>query len=377
MKFIVSSAVLQRQLSAINGVINNNPLIPILENFLFKLEDGVLIVTASDGNVSMTTQLNVESTNKGNVAVPAKILLDTLKSLPEQPVTFNISEESNSIELTSHSGRYKLAGESADDFPKIPTPEKSKSKLIFSSDVLGKALSNTLFAVSTDDLRPAMTGIFLDLKEKSAVFVATDGHRLIKYQREDIQVGNDSLANYIIPKKALGLLKAVLPTELVEVTTEFTSNHAFFSFDNIQLVTRLIDETFPDYENAIPLNNASVLTIDRAEFVNSLKRLIIYANKTTNQVRLKLSPTNLQIFAEDLDFSNEANETLMAEYDGEEMEIGFNAKFLTEMLNTLISKDILFSFSTPSKAGLIRPKETAPDENILMLVMPVMLNSYA
>lgn len=376
MKFSVSSALLQRQLAAISGVIMSNPVVPILENFLFEIEDGKLTASASDLQTSITTEIEVDTQDAGSVAVPAKILLDTLKSLPEQPITFSIDEEHKSIEITSNTGHYKLAGENAEDFPKIPKAD-SKLNLAMSSDILGKAIGNTIFATSNDELRPAMTGIFVEFKEDQTIFVATDGHRLIRYNRDDLIGGGDSMT-MIIPKKSLSLLRSTLPAEPVEVQTEFSDSNAFFSFDDIRMVCRLIDERFPDYENAIPTDNPNVLTMDRVALLNSLKRLVIYANKTTNQIRLKMSAEGtLQIFAEDLDFSNEANEALACDYQGDDLEIGFNAKFVIEMLSNLTAKEIKIEMSTPNKAGILKPTEKTDNGDILMLVMPVMLNTYA
>jgi DNA polymerase-3 subunit beta len=374
MKFIVNSAVLQKQLSVLSGVIINNPVVPILENFLFVIEKGKLTASASDLQITMTTELNVETNDSGSIAVPAKILLDTLKSLPEQPITFTFDESTQSIELTSYKGRYKLTGERAEDFPKIPEPS-GNLKVGTTSEVLANAIGNTLFAVGTDELRPAMTGIYLKLDKEKTTFVATDGNRLIRYERQDVSA--DQTTSMIIPKKAMALLKSSLPAEPCTVDTQFSSSNAFFNFNNIRLSCRLIDENYPDYENAIPLNNEFELTIDRAEMLTSLKRLDIYANKTTHQVRLKLQKSALQIFAEDLDFSNEAQEQLVADYDGNEMEIGFNAKFLIEILSNLDVSEVVFSFSTPNRAAIIVPKDKTQDEDLLMLIMPVMLNTYA
>ncbi|TAF66995.1 MAG: DNA polymerase III subunit beta [Cytophagales bacterium] len=379
MKFIISSAVLQKQLSAISGVIASNPMIPILENFLFKIEKGTLTVSASDLNVSMTLELSVEADDDTAIAIPAKILLDTLKSLPEQPITFSINEENTTVEITSYSGRYKLTCEKADDFPKMPNPEKSIANTTIESAVLAKALNTTLFAVGTDEVRPAMTGVHIDISDKSTVFVATDGHKLIKYQREDVVLQGGENKPVIVPKKALSLVKAFLPTDSTDVKIEFSETHAFFTANNISLSSRLIDENFPDYENAIPLGNSNKLQYDRVEMLNALKRLDIYTNKSTHQIRLKLVPDQavLSIFAEDLDFSNEANENVNATYEGEDMEIGFNARFLIEMLSTLDATRLDMTFSIPSRASIILPQENLPNEHILMLVMPVMLNTYA
>lgn len=373
MKFIVNSAYLLKQLSNINGVITTNPVVPILENFLFELEKGSLTVTASDLQTSMITELQVESKEKGSIAVPARILLETLKNLPEQPVTFSIDESTYSVEIISDNGRYKLSGENATDFPKVPSVSNDFSAEI-SSEVLSRAVNNTIFATSNDELRPAMTGVYVNLGDKNTTFVATDGHRLVRYRRADVK--SDNGAAIIIPRKALNLLKATLPTENTPVNVDFNLSNAYFKFGNIKMICRLIDERFPDYENVIPSGNNIKMTINRTEFLGALKRISIYANKTTHQVRLKITGSELQISAEDLDFSNEANERLSCEHEGEDIEIGFNAKFLVEMLTNLDSDQIRLTMSAPNKAGVILPAEKDKNEDILMLVMPVMLNQY-
>jgi DNA polymerase III subunit beta len=373
MKFIVNSAYLLKQLSNINGVITTNPVVPILENFLFELDKGGLTVTASDLQTSMITEIQVESKEKGSIAVPARILLDTLKNLPEQPVTFSIDESTYSIEIISDNGRYKLSGENATDFPKVPNVSNDFTAEI-ASDVLARAVNNTIFATSNDELRPAMTGVYVNLGDKNTTFVATDGHRLVRYRRADVKSDNGS--SIIIPRKALNLLKATLPTENTEVSLNFNLSNAFFKFGNIRMICRLIDERFPDYENVIPAVNNIKMTIERSDLLGALKRISIYANKTTHQVRLKITGSELQISAEDLDFSNEANERLSCEHDGEDIEIGFNAKFLIEMLTNMDSNKIQLTMSAPNKAGVILPAEKDAEEDILMLVMPVMLNQY-
>lgn len=378
MKFIVSSAVLLKNLQNINGVVATNPIVPILENFLFKIDSGTLTVTASDLQTTMTTEIPVDATENGAIAIPAKLLLDTLRSLPEQPITFNIDTETFGTEILTDNGRYKLSGENPIDFPKIPAVAKNLSVEMTSDALLG-AINNTVFATSTDDLRPAMTGVYLQLTTENATFVATDGHRLIRYRRTDIQA--DSTTSMIIPRKALTLLKASLPENRdggpVPVQAEFSQSNASFTFGPTQMICRLIDERFPDYENAIPVNNPNVMTIGRTDLSNTLKRIMIYANRTTHQIRLSLRTNGLTISAEDLDYSNEANEKLLCDYDGDVMEIGFNAKLMAEMLNNLSAKMISLELSAPNRAGLIVPADKEENEEILMLVMPVMLNTYA
>jgi len=374
MKFTVSSSQLLKALSTIHGVIGNNPVVPILENFLFQVQEGKLVATGSDMQTVMTTEMEVSSTDSGSIAIPAKLLLDTLRSLPDQPIQFHIDEDTFGIELSTSNGRFKLSGENPLDFPRVQTVNKSHS-IEIPADVLATAISNTLFAAGTDDHRPAMTGVYVQLSSEHTTFVATDGHRLIRYRRTDLT--SKDATSLIMPRKALNLLKSSLPADDEPVQIEFSSSNAFFSFGSIKMVCRLIDERFPDYENVIPQNNPNTMIIDRATFLSTLKRISIYSNKTTHQIRLKITEQDLLISAEDLDYSNEASERLTCEYKGDDLEIGFNAKLLIEMLGNLTCSTVTMELSQPNRAGLIWPTEAQDQENILMLVMPVMLNTYA
>lgn len=371
MKFIISSSTLLKELSKINGVITTNPVVPILENFLFEIEDKKLRITASDLQSSMMVELEVNAKEEGNVAVPARVLLETLRNLPEQPIGFTVDEDTFAIEISSDNGRYKLAGEDASDFPKVPTIS-SATAIDIPAEVLRTAINNTIFATSNDELRPAMTGVLLTFDDSNTTFVGTDGHRLVRYRRVD--VASDESNRIIVPRKAMNLIKTTLPDQNSNVVLEFNNSHAFFRFENIRLVCRLIDEQYPDYENVIPLDNDNVVTINRLELLSSLKRISIYANKTTNQVRVKITGSEIQISSEDIDFSSEANERLSCQHDGADIEIGFNARFLIEILNTLDTKEIDLKLSNPNRAGLLFPTEMDENEDLLMLAMPVMLS---
>lgn len=375
MKFIASTSTILKQIQMLNGVIPNNPSMPILENFLFEIQGGILRITASDMQTTIISEISVEANSDGNVAIPAKMLTDTLKNLPEQPVTFSIDFETYTIEISSDNGRYKLAGENAEDYPVNPDLQMSNT-LSMTSEVLGDAIGYTLFATSNDDMKPNMNGVFFNLSEEHSDFVATDSHRLVRYRRTDIAV-NGSMAPIIMGKKALTQLKNILPSESLDITLEFNEQYAVFAFGSMKLISRLIDERFPDYENVIPLNNSNHITLDRQALLGCLKRIIIYANKTTNQVRFKIQDNELFVSAEDLDFSNEAKERLFCEHDGEDLEIGFNAKFLIEILNNISSDRITLQLSEPGMAGLIVPEDQVENENILMLVMPIMLHNFS
>ena len=374
MRFIVSTSTLLKQLQAVNGASSSSTVLPILENFLFEIKDGMLTVSATDLQTSMTTSLAVESKEDGKVAIPSKILLETLKTLPDQPISFSVDDKTFAIEINAGDGKYKLSGENGEDFPKIPVVE-NPSSVAMPASVLAEAINKTLFAVSSDELRPAMTGVYCQLSPQHITFVATDAHKLVRYRRLDTK--SESPSNFILPKKALTLLKASLPSDDVSVAVEYNSTSAFFRFGNINLICRLIDERYPDYEAVIPTNNPTKLILDRALFLNCLRRVVIFANKTTHQVRLKITGSELNISSEDVDFSNEAHERLNCQYEGEDMEIGFNAKFLIEMLNNLSGEEVLLEMSSPNRAGLLMPQTHDDAEDVLMLVMPVMLNNYA
>ena len=373
MRFIVSTSTLLKHLQAVSGALSTSAVLPILENFLFEIKDGNLVISATDLQTSMTTALSVDSKEDGKIAVPSKILLDTLKTLAEQPISFSVDENTFAIEISAGDGKYKLSGENGDDFPKIPTVNEASSVNLPAS-VLAEAINKTIFAVSTDELRPAMTGVYCQLSAQDLTFVATDAHKLVRYKRTDTRA--DKATSFILPRKALMLLKTALPTDDVNVNVEYNATSAFFKFANINLVCRLIDERYPDYEAVIPQNNTNKLTLERSLFLNCLKRVVIFANKTTHQVRLKIAGSELHISSEDIDFANEAHERIGCQYEGEDMEIGFNAKFLIEMLSNISGDEITIEMSTPNRAGLLSPTIKNENEDILMLVMPVMLNNY-
>lgn len=371
MKFSVSSSELQKKLSLANGVVGSNTVLPILEDYLFSLKGDTLTITASNLETTIITSLQVSAEEGGEIAITAKILLDTLKALPEQPVTFEVDESAKAITIASTYGKYKLAGDSAEDFPELPALEDVES-IDLDSDVLSKALNKTLFATSNDELRIAMQGVYFQIEESSIIFVATDAHKLVKYT---FQTGaNPSTASFIVPKKGLTLLRSALSAgETVSVS--YNKSNAFFEMGDTRVIIRLIDAKYPDYNAVIPYDNANILSLERSTFQSSLRRIAIYANKSTNQVVLNISDGSLTCSAQDLDFSNEATEQLTCEYSGEPMNIGFNAKFLVEMLGVLDADDINIKLSTPNRAGILVPGDQPENEDLLMLVMPVMMGN--
>jgi DNA polymerase III subunit beta len=372
MKFIVSSKQLLSQLQVLGGVINSSNTMPILDNFLFELSGSRLTLTASDLETTMSSTIDVESDSDGALALPARLLLDTLKTFPEQPLTF-VLEDNNTIEISSEQGKYALAYANANEFPKAVALE-DPSKTILTAEVLSTAISKTIFAAGNDDLRPVMSGVFFQFTPEGLTFVATDAHKLVKYSREDIT--SDEVAEFIMPKKPLNLLKNILSTIDCDVSIEYNNSNAKFSFEDTVLVCRLIDGKYPNYEAVIPKENPNVLTVDKSQFQNSVRRVSIFSNKTTHQIRLKIAGAELNISAEDIDFSNKAEERLTCDFQGDDMQIGFNSRFLLEMLNNLNSDEIQLAMSLPNRAGILTPTDGLDaGEHVLMLVMPVMLGN--
>jgi DNA polymerase III subunit beta len=372
MKFIVSSTYLLKQLQVLGGVINNSNTLPILDNFLFDLNQSELTISASDLETTMSSIIDVESDNEGSVAIPAKLLLDILKTFPEQPLTF-IVEENNTVEISSNHGKYALAYANGEEFPKAVELENPSSTTL-SGDILASAISKTIFAAGNDDLRPVMSGVFFQFSTESLTFVATDAHKLVKYTRNDVSASET--AEFIMPKKPLTLLKGILVGNDGDVTIEYNDSNAKFTFDSTVLICRLIDGKYPNYEAVIPKENPNKLTIDRTQFLNSVKRVSIFSNKTTHQVRLKIAGAELNVSAEDIDYSNKAEERLTCDYQGDDMQIGFNSRFLSEMLGNLTANEVQLEMSLPNRAGILTPIDDLEEgENITMLVMPVMLNN--
>lgn len=374
MKFIVSSSVLLKNLQNISGVLNASNTLPILDNFLFEVNKNKLTVSGSDLETTMSTTLDLEKADKGgSVAVPARLLLDTLKSLPDHPITFNINNETFGIEISSDYGKYKLSGQNGEEYPKNPKIDGA-SKLSIPAHVVTRAIGKTIFGTGNDELRPVMSGVFFQLSKDDLTFVATDAHKLVRYKRTDAKAPKS--AAFILPKKPLNLLKNTLALLEADVEIEYNETNASFTFENTNLICRLIEGKYPNYEAVIPKNNPNKLTVDRAAMLSSIKRVSIFSNKTTHQVRLKVSGSELNLSAEDLDFANEATERLTCQYAGEDMEIGFNSKFLIEMLSNLECENVMMEMSAPNRAGILLPVEKIEEgEDILMLVMPVMLNT--
>ena len=374
MKFIVSSNLLLKQLQSISGVLSTNNTLPILDNFLFELSDKELKVSASDLETTMTSRLSVDMVeDEGSVAIPAKILLDTLKTFSDIPVTLEIDEKNFGVTLIAGEGKYRLAGQDGQEYPR-PAELEGASTLTIESDILHNAISKTIFAASNDEMRPIMTGVYFELSADHVTFVATDAHKLVRYRRNDVKAAEE--ATLILPKKPLNQLKHILALDDAPVNIDFNEKNARFAFKNITMTCRLIDGKYPNYNAVIPKDNPNKLTLDRSPFLNAIRRVSLFSNQTTYQVKFKIAGTELHLTAEDHDYANEARERLNCHYEGSDMEIGFNSKFMVEMLNNLDTDQVVLEMSEPNRAGLIFPMDDEnKDEEILMLVMPVMLNA--
>ena len=339
---------------------------------MFDLSKDRLTVSASDLESTMSSVLEVDSQDTGTIAVPARLLLDTLKTFPEQPLTFMV-EDNNTVEISSSHGKYALAYADGAEFPKaVELSDPSTTSIM--GDILATAVNKTLFAAGNDDLRPVMSGVFFQFTPEHLTFVATDAHKLVKYRRSDVQASE--VAEFIMPKKPLNLLKGILSGSEEEVTISYNDSNARFTFSNSELICRLIDGKYPNYEAVIPRENPNRLVIQRGQFLSSVRRISIFSNKTTHQIRLKIAGAELNISAEDVDYSNKAEERLTCSYQGDDLQIGFNSRFLVEMLGNLDSEDVSLEMSLPNRAGILTPADGLDEgEQLIMLVMPVMLNS--
>lgn len=370
MRIFVSSAKLLKNLQVLSGVINTSNTMPILDNFLFDFEGNLLKVTASDLETTMKVNIEIESQEKGLACVPARLLIDILKTLPEQPLVLEFLEN-NVLKIKTNSGIYEIAYVSGLEFPKAIEMENT-SRTIIPSKVLSTAISKTIFATSNDDLRPAFTGVYFQLTTTGLIFASTDAHKLVKYSRNDIQATEE--ASFVMPKKALNVLKGILQTLEVDVVTEYNQSNAKYVFDQFELICRLIDAKYPNYEAVIPKQNPNKLTIDRNLLATSVNRVSILSSKETHQMRLGFKGNELTISAEDKETSKNGNEVLTCSYNGNDFAIGFNSKFLLEMLKNTTSEQVTLEMSEPNRAGILMPLDGQEEgEELLMLVMPVML----
>lgn len=376
MKFVVSSIELLNHIQAVSRVISTKNTLPILDNILFHLEGKKLELTASDLESTFITSMELNNaSDDGSIAIPARIMLDTLKEFPDQPLTFDVNTDTLTIVISSENGQFSIVGQSGTDFPQLPQIQnKDKSSFEIEADVLLKGLTNTLFATADDELRPVMNGVFFELSPDNITFVASDAHKLVRYKRSDAKSDHD--ASFILPKKPASLLKNILSREQGTINVEFDSKNAHFVLPHFKLVCRLVDGNYPSYNSVIPTENPNKMTIDRLQLFNTLKRVSVFSNQASNLIKLQLSGNQLTVSAQDIDFSISAFERLSCQYEGDDIDIGFKSLFLIEILQNLQSTDIIMELSDPSRAGIVLPLDKDnEDEDILMLLMPMMINN--
>jgi DNA polymerase-3 subunit beta len=376
MKFVVSSIDLLNHLQALSRVISSKNTLPILDNFLFKLDGKTLEITASDLETTMVTTLELENTDgSGSIAVPAKLITDSLREFPDQPLTFTINTESFAITISSENGQFSVVGQHGEDFPQLPKikPERSVSMKLSASSLLS-GITSTLFATADDELRPVMNGIFMELGPADITFVASDAHKLVRYKRKDMSA--DASASFILPKKPAGLLKNLLSKEHEQVNVEFDDKNAFFTLPYYAVVCRLVEGNYPSYNSVIPTNNPNKLLIDRIRLMNTVRRVSVFSNQASNLVRLSLKGNRLTVSAQDLDFATSAVEEIACQYNGDELEIGFKSTFMVEILSNIQSAEVSIELSDASRAGLFLPYDKGNEnEDVLMLLMPMMINT--
>lgn len=373
MKFNVSSSKLFSQLQAVSRVINSKNALPILDDVLFELVGNELKLTASDGETTVRTAIEVEGADGGGkVASAAKLLLETLKEFSEQPLAFTIDEQNFAVNMVSQNGTYSFVGVNGNEYPEMPQDEVDAQELSLPATTLQSAIEKTIFCTADDPLRPVMNGIYFDILEDRLILVATDAHRLVRYSNTSVKAGMAS--NFILPKKPAALLKNLLAKEEAEVKVTFGQKNARFEFDKTIVVCRRIEGRFPNYNAVIPQSNQNVVTVDRQTMVNACKRVAVFANNGTAQLRLALSENQIKISAQDIDFSTSAEEMIQCDYQGMSMAIGFKAPFLIDLLSTVGTTDVQLKLADPARAGLILPVAEEGEENVLMLLMPMLLN---
>lgn len=373
MKFVVSCNLLSSHLQTIGRVIASKNPIPILDCFLFELRDNQLMITAADNETRMSTAIEVSEVNgNGLFAIPSKNLLDSLKELPEQPITFDINDDTLEVIVYYQNGQYNFIAQRGDEYPQSKPLDESAAKLSISAENLMIGINRTLFATADDELRPVMNGVFFDITTEDITFVASDGHKLVRFKNLSAS-GNDK-ASFILPKKPANLLKTILPKESGNISISFDDSNAYITMTNMVIISRLIEGRYPNYNAVIPKENPYRVTVDRLSLLNALKRVSVFSNQTSSLIKLAISENKILVSAQDIDFSTSAEETVTCSYGSDPISIGFKGTYLIEILNNIPSVDVFLELADPSRAGLVIPAENEEDEDLLMLLMPMMLN---
>lgn len=373
MRFLVSSTTLFSHLQAISRVINSKNSLPILDCILIELNDGTITMTASDSETTLSTSIEVsEYEGEGKFAISSKTILEALKENPEQPLNFNINTDTMEITVKYPNGKYSMMAQNGDEYPLPKQMGSEVVNLTMAADVMLTGINRCIFATADDELRPVMNGIYFDISQQDVTLVSSDGHKLVR-NKSFSSTGNEKAA-FILPKKPSNILKNILPKEQGDVQICFDDKNAMFTMKNYQMTCRLIEGRYPNYNSVIPQNNPHKAIVDRAIFISALKRVSVFSSQASSLIKLSLKENSMTISAQDIDFSTSAEETLTCQYDGKDMSIGFKSSFLIDILNNISSQNVIIELADPSRAGLIVPEEQEENEDLLMLLMPMMLN---
>ena len=373
MRFTLSSTALSSRLQTLARVINSKNSLPILDSFLFEVRNQQLFITASDSENVMRSVLALDQVDgEGNFAVPNRTLLDAMKELPEQPLTFDIDLNTLTIKIIYQNGLYNFTAQSADEYPRVQPIPDGATVITIDSQTLADNISRSIFATAQDELRPVMNGIYFDLTPNSLNVVASDGHKLVR--NKNFTIKSENPAAFILPKKPATLLKNVLGKDGGDVVIKFDDRSAEISFADGVLFCRLIEGRYPNYNSVIPQNNPNQLNIDRRSLIGALKRVLPFASESSQLIRFHLEAGKLELSSEDIDFATSAKEVVTCEYAGQSMNIGFKGSSLSEILNNLQSDEVQIELADPSRAGIIVPAQQPENEDVLMLIMPMLLN---
>jgi DNA polymerase-3 subunit beta len=378
MKFKASSTVLLSHLQAISRVINSKNSLPILDNFLLDLKGNVLTMTASDTETTLITSMEVENVEgKGKVAVASRLLLDTLREFSEQPLNFDINDSNLAMVISSVNGTYNFIGNNGDEYPRLPELQEDARVMVVPVDTLSAGISKTIFCTADDELRPVMNGIYFDIYRDGLTLVATDAHKLVRYNTHHSAVNlteEEERTSFILPKKPATMLKNILPKESGDVEVKFDSKNAYFKLSNYTMICRQVEGRYPNYNGVIPKSNPYKVIVDRVSLLNALKRVSVFSNQGSNLIKLDVRDNKINISAQDIDFSISAEETISCQYTDEAIRIGFKSAFLIEIIGNISSSDVILELTDPSRAGIILPFENEENEDVLMLLMPMLLN---
>ncbi|WP_243349918.1 DNA polymerase III subunit beta [Parabacteroides sp. FAFU027] len=373
MRFVVSSTDFLSHLQTIGRVISSKNTIPILDSFLFSLNENQLTITASDGDTTLVTTMQVaDAEGNGVFAISAKLLLDPLRELPEQPLTLDINDANLEVFIYFQNGKYNLIGQHGEDYPKSPAIKEEHTQLNIEAQALASGINKTIFATADDELRPVMNGVFFDITPDALTFVASDSHKLVRCTNNTIKA--NSASSFILPKKPATMLKNILPKEQGAVSIAFDERLAHFTFSNYRMVCRLIEGRFPNYNSVIPQNNPYKVVVDRVQLMAALRRVSHFSNQASNLIKLQIENNLIVVTAQDIDFSTAAEESIMCQYGEAPIRIGFKSSFLVEILNNMGSSEVSLELADPSRAGIVLPMDQDENEDLLMLIMPMMLN---